>query len=969
VREGEPLFTRCGQHRMHTEALITVAICTYNRHEHLKRLLPLLAEQTLSGDLYKIIIVDNSDDSRASQAFSRQFSEQPNLSILESSPPGLSRARNVALEACATRYIAYLDDDASPKPEWLSATVRAFATHDPAIVAGPIYPVWTRPAPDWLPPKYVGCLTILDHGPNDRWLSGNEFAYGANMSFKADMLREVGGFNVALDRRGGHILLSEGDIEPQLKAYQLGHKTFYAASAGVDHLVPPDRLTRNYFRARMAWQAVSALMRDPPLRHFDWSQHEIRTAAEKLGLSEFISKLMTHRDADTFSSQLDIIYHLFAVLLESKDLDDLTVESTFMTPAGTANTGLPHQQPARAASLYQPNAPILPSTKHLIVEGQPAHYFLYVLYGELDDSQLLVFPHPMWHSFDEPLAYVQRSVTPLVRTVTFVTLDPLIYGASKRAFIRLIQTSGLACFGILHRPPETPEQADALREVAPQMAGIMVLAEALVETLQQRFQLGNVSYLPLHPPFAKYATRDAGRIRSKIGVPEGHVVFSILGEARRGKGIDVLLQALDYVRRDDLQNMFFLIAGRSQHIDRNTIASGFLEKGVRHHIDLRSSDHPLKYAVLTEREFGEYVSASDVGLVLYQHEQRACMSGGAPNYVWGFKPLITFADSVIGRTVAQHELGIVVEAETPEAVALALTSALRLQRQGWKPAAAYNRYRAAIEPEAVLDRLAAILGDTRRRGTPRSSESEVLQREPSSEWPPELVEYVSNLPLLHSWDGGVTWNTGGFQAEHLVALYRFLKETLPAAPTLLETGAGNSTICLLLLNPIRLVSVAPDPDLFERIRSYCASHSISIDSLDARVSGSEWTLPQLALEMRDQPPCFDFALIDGSHNWPMVFVDFCYANYMLKAGGLIMIDDVQLHSVKELARMLSEHPDFRLELDLGKSLVFRRISESRTLSEWADIPYISRMSSQYAQSTNPYSLDAELTAVTSPMGR
>ena len=73
----------------------------------------------------------------------------------------------------------------------------------------------------------------------------------------------------------------------------------------------------------------------------------------------------------------------------------------------------------------------------------------------------------------------------------------------------------------------------------------LVLAEALGEELQQRFRIDNVLYLPLHPPFAKYVTRDAAKVRATIGVPAGHVVFSILGEARRGKGIDVLLQALD----------------------------------------------------------------------------------------------------------------------------------------------------------------------------------------------------------------------------------------------------------------------------------------------------------------------------------------------------------------------------------------------------------------------------------------
>jgi hypothetical protein len=355
------------------------------------------------------------------------------------------------------------------------------------------------------------------------------------------------------------------------------------------------------------------------------------------------------------------------------------------------------------------------------VEGQPAHAFLYALYGELAASQLLVFPQPMSHNFAGPLAYIQRSVTPFLETLTFVTVEPLIYGPSRRALTQLIRETDVACFGILHRLPETAKQADALREVAPLLAGVIVLAEALGEELQQRFQLENVFSLPLHPPFAKYATSDATRVRATIGVPEGQVVFSILGEARRGKGIDVLLQALDHVHPDDLQHMFFLMAGRSQGFDGDAISSCFREKKVHHHVDLRSSDHPLNYAVLTDREFGEYVCASDVGLVFYQHEQRHCMSGVAPNYVWGLKPLVAFADTVIGRTVARSDLGIVVEEETPQAVAEALTRALHVQRRGWKPTPACEKYRSEIDPRAVLDRLATILGDGQRRNTHRTS--------------------------------------------------------------------------------------------------------------------------------------------------------------------------------------------------------------------------------------------------------
>jgi hypothetical protein len=28
-------------------------------------------------------------------------------------------------------------------------------------------------------------------------------------------------------------------------------------------------------------------------------------------------------------------------------------------------------------------------------------------------------------------------------------------------------------------------------------------------------------------------------------------------------------------------------------------------------------------------------------------------------------------------------------------------------------------------------------------------------------------EYLQNIPLLHTWDGGFTWNTGGFGRTEL----------------------------------------------------------------------------------------------------------------------------------------------------------------------------------------------------------
>jgi predicted O-methyltransferase YrrM len=220
--------------------------------------------------------------------------------------------------------------------------------------------------------------------------------------------------------------------------------------------------------------------------------------------------------------------------------------------------------------------------------------------------------------------------------------------------------------------------------------------------------------------------------------------------------------------------------------------------------------------------------------------------------------------------------------------------------------------------------------------------------------PMSFEEYLNDLPLLHFWSG--VWNTGGFEREDLKTLYKFLRDRLPAHAVLLETGAGNSTITMLFLQPARLSSIAPDPPLFERIREFCRKSEISDIPLEAHIDGSQWVLPLLAADNRVSDPILNFALIDGCHGWPTSFVDLEYTNYMLRQGGYLMIDDVQLHAEKEIARLLSEHPGFSLVLDLGKSLVFRKLTAERHLGDWGNQPYIVRRTNEYARLPNPFAL-------------
>jgi hypothetical protein len=221
-------------------------------------------------------------------------------------------------------------------------------------------------------------------------------------------------------------------------------------------------------------------------------------------------------------------------------------------------------------------------------------------------------------------------------------------------------------------------------------------------------------------------------------------------------------------------------------------------------------------------------------------------------------------------------------------------------------------------------------------------------------------EYLRDIPLLHTWDDGETWTTGGFDRSSLSGLHHFLQDNLRSDPVFLETGAGNSTITMLFLRPARLLSIAPEAKLFQRIRNFCHKHSISDDPLEVYIDGSQWVLPRLAEANRAADPSLDFALIDGCHGWPTAFVDLEYTNSMLRKGGYLLIDDVQLHAEKEIARLLSEHPAFSIALDLGKSLVFRKNTDDRHLGEWSQQPYIVRRTKEYKQFANPFALDQSI---------
>ena len=181
------------------------------------------------------------------------------VAVAEEGRPGLSLARNVALEFAAgrgARAVAYVDDDAVVEPNWWDALARRWADADErvAVIGGPIRPRWAVPPPDWISPPILPALTLLDLGPDEQLLDPRTTTvFGANISFAVGALREIGGFDPAFGHSGTRVFFSEEDQAQRALAAR-GYRVLYAPELAVEHVIPAERLTRGSFiRRRFAY--------------------------------------------------------------------------------------------------------------------------------------------------------------------------------------------------------------------------------------------------------------------------------------------------------------------------------------------------------------------------------------------------------------------------------------------------------------------------------------------------------------------------------------------------------------------------------------------------------------------------------------------------------------------------------------------------------------------------------------------
>jgi GT2 family glycosyltransferase len=148
---------------------ISVVISTYDRPFALARCLHALLLQDTSHR-FEIIVVDNCPQLGALTALAAQF---PSLRWLHQPVTGLSRARNLGVDAACGSVIVTTDDDVIPPPDWLEQLTKPLFEDDgPAVTTGNCLPWKVETSSEVLFEAYGGLRHGDEAGCFDReWMA------------------------------------------------------------------------------------------------------------------------------------------------------------------------------------------------------------------------------------------------------------------------------------------------------------------------------------------------------------------------------------------------------------------------------------------------------------------------------------------------------------------------------------------------------------------------------------------------------------------------------------------------------------------------------------------------------------------------------------------------------------------------------------------------------------------------------
>jgi cellulose synthase/poly-beta-1,6-N-acetylglucosamine synthase-like glycosyltransferase len=214
----------------------------------LLRCLQALGQQSRRADQLVVVVRAGDQDSRLILA-SHELQSQC-MCVVVVKPEGVVAALNAGLEHVNADVVAFTDDDAAPRPEWLECIERHFAADATLGGLGGRDWIYQRGAPENGCEKVVGRISWYGRAVGNHHLGTGmprevDTLKGVNMSFRTEALRGIR-FDSRLRGSGAQV---GNELGVSLAVKKRGWKLIYDPQLAVDHFpsVRHDEDKRNTF--------------------------------------------------------------------------------------------------------------------------------------------------------------------------------------------------------------------------------------------------------------------------------------------------------------------------------------------------------------------------------------------------------------------------------------------------------------------------------------------------------------------------------------------------------------------------------------------------------------------------------------------------------------------------------------------------------------------------------------------------
>lgn len=233
--------------------MISIFICTYNPNkEFLLRVVNSILNQTLDKSEWEFYVIDNNSTTPVAEI---DFIKELKISVLFEKRPGLSFARECGVNAAKGDILVFVDDDNVLDVNYLISVKEAFEDKEIGILAGNIIPEYVEQPNSWfLQHEEMLAIRRLEGSEiifNESIYCNYLFPLGAGMSIRKNLIEDyyykhLNEGNLIKGRKGTELSSCE-DYDLDFYAMHRGYKIGYNPKMKMVHILPPKRLTFDYF--------------------------------------------------------------------------------------------------------------------------------------------------------------------------------------------------------------------------------------------------------------------------------------------------------------------------------------------------------------------------------------------------------------------------------------------------------------------------------------------------------------------------------------------------------------------------------------------------------------------------------------------------------------------------------------------------------------------------------------------------